>query len=109
MLKIKDNVDLKELEKYGFVYRKIYDNYMYLSSKENYIDKTDNYLQIDDRRLSGFTRDLIGHEELFNPAQAIIKDEYLDLLYDLIKDGLVEKIETEKQYGKRSLERHRRI
>ena len=26
MLKIKDNVDLKELEKFGFVYRKHYKN-----------------------------------------------------------------------------------
>ena len=93
MLKIREDVDLKELEKYGFVYRKIYDNYMYLSSKENYKDKTDNYLEIDKRKLSGFTKDLIEHNKLYDPTQATIKDEYLDTLYDLIKADLVVKVE----------------
>ena len=47
MLKIKDNVDLKELEKFGFVYRKCYHNYIKLHSEKNYHDFVDNYIQIE--------------------------------------------------------------
>ncbi len=81
MLKIKDNVDLKELEKYGFqdcerIYVKkrirVDDQSSDLRErKEIYIDK-------DSRRIS------IGIG-LYNT------NVELDTIYDLINDGLVEK------------------
>ena len=78
MLKVKDNVDLKELEKYG--YRQdvdmsfSYHKNLYLSGVEIFID-------------SG-TRQI---HELYHPEY---KCEFENLKYidDLIKDGLVEKV-----------------
>jgi len=79
MLKIKDNVDLKELEKYGFKYceRNFYrydreiDNIMVWTL---YITRTHHNIQI------------IVHEP------CTMAKELQTLLYDLIKDGLAEKI-----------------
>ena len=73
MLKIKDNVDLKELEKYGFVCVDREDLWYYFNQengmKVNYGDgELDYYLC-----------------ELTN--------DFVYTLYDLIKDGLVEKVE----------------
>ena len=94
MLKIKDNVDLKELEKFGFTYRKYYTNYTKLHSNKNYEDYVDNYIQIgNDRILKPYARLLNGHEtDYIDKGQVIIKDEFLDTLYDLIKADLVEKV-----------------
>lgn len=94
MLKIKDDVDLKELEKFGFVYRKHYDNYMKLHSEKDYEDYVDNYIQIgNDRILQPYTRILDGHDEKYcDKRQTIIKNEFLDTIYDLIQAGLVEKV-----------------
>ena len=79
MLKIKDNVDLKELEKFGF---KKYEYGEYSSyhqtKKENaeIIIEKDRYISI-------------------NPygENDIIKNSLLDILYDLIKADLVEKVD----------------
>ena len=76
MLKIKDNVDLKELEKFGFKKK------TYLDSKclvlESTINEVHNYqdilFELPSRRL-GFCN--WGY----------------DILYDLIQAGLVEKVE----------------
>lgn len=73
MLKIKDNVDLKELEKYGFS----------LNNKEWFLlDINGATLQI-----KPITREILidsyNTETYHNPA----------ILYDLIKDGLVEKVD----------------
>lgn len=86
MLKIKDNVDLKELEKYDFCeYEEdtkidgipiLYDKYCY---KDFYIYITK------DRKIYGGQCDYIKGNVLGN--------ENFDTLYDLIKDGLVEKID----------------
>ena len=79
MLKIKDNVDLKELEKYGFKYYegKNY-NWYENKSKEN-IELT-YFVDCDFKNISVSTYD--GDEvELDN------------LLYDLIKADLVEKVD----------------
>lgn len=86
MLKIKDNVDLKELEKYDFCeYEEdtkidgisiLYDKYCY---KDFYIYITK------DRKIYGEQCDYIRGNVLGN--------ENFDALYDLIKDGLVEKID----------------
>lgn len=70
MLKIKDDVDLKELEKYGFK-KKYYYNAMCIIREDR---KHDIFFDLKTRKL------------LF------INYGY-DVLYDLIKDGLVEKIE----------------
>ena len=74
MLKIKDNVDLKELEKFGF--EKIDNGYIntYLNNKANY---GLNGIQIDTE-----TRELYA-ELMF---------EQVELFYNLIKADLVEKV-----------------
>lgn len=73
MLKIKDNIDLKELEKYGFKLIKDYISdkyYAYLSGS---------------LRINLSNKKLIKNDAHFN--------EYdLDVVYDLIQDGLVEKV-----------------
>ena len=76
MLKIKDNVDLKELEKYGF-----YDN-KYSFANKNY-SHISTCGEVVNRMLIHKDR----HIRFNNPT---IK--CLDGLYDLIKDGLVEKV-----------------
>lgn len=96
MLKIKDNVDLKELEKYGFVYREYYKNYIKLHSDKNYEDYVDNYIQVGNNRiLKPYARLLNGHEtDYICKSQVNIKDEFLNTIYDLIKADLVEKVEV---------------
>ena len=92
-LRIKENVDLKELEKFGFVYRKHYNNWSKLHYEKNYEDYVDNYIQIgNDKILKSYTRILNGHDkEYCDNRQTNIKNEFLDTLYDLIKADLVEK------------------
>lgn len=80
MLKIKDNVDLKELEKFGFKYvsSEYYDYYFlkrYLGNDED--DRICYQIGIDDREI-----------------RIVRLDGELDTtLYDLIKADLVEKVE----------------
>ena len=82
MLKIKDNVDLKELKKYGFKYCDIskYDEFLenkfmsYLFKGQTYIDE--------DRKFSS----CVWPEEVDTYANE-------DMLYDLIKADLVEKVD----------------
>ena len=95
MLKIKKNVDLKELEKFGFVYRKHYNDWIKLHYEKNYEDYVDNYIQIgNDKIFKPYTQILNGHDkEYCDKRQTNIKNEFLDTLYDLIKADLVEKVE----------------
>ena len=77
MLKIKDNVDLKELEKYGFNNKYYVDEYVY--SKELIIGthyKEEIVVWVKDREI-----------------QVANSIRILNTLYDLIKDGIVEKVE----------------
>lgn len=76
MLKIKDNVDLKELEKYGYVYKEQPGS----GARKRYelSNDFDVYVYIDNRVL---------HFNRFN------SNHQTDTLYDLIQDGLVEKVE----------------
>ena len=79
MLKIKDNVDLKELEKFGF--RIKYSEFdgkptTYVHNDFEYV-----YVFIKDRELTA-TSNTYEEEKPIN-----------DLLYDLIKADLVEKVE----------------
>lgn len=76
MLKIKDDVDLKELEKFGFVkyqYRENHSYYMYPDIKNYQL-----YIFIENRQI--FTNDIYNEKPLV-------------VLYDLIQAGLVEKPE----------------
>lgn len=97
MLKIKDNVDLKELEKFGFIYREHYKNYSKGHFDKDYEDYVDNYIQVgNDKILSPYTRILNGHDtEYCDKNQTNIKNQFLDTLYDLIKADLVEKVDDE--------------
>ena len=76
MLKIKDNVDLKELEKFGFEYSKMMDWH-----KENF----NMTISLGDNRAINTTCDDYYYD----------KDIYecIEWIYDLIEAGLVEKVE----------------
>ena len=74
MLKIRDGIDLKELEKYGFHKEKVYCEYVY----------TDENIDINAKDRTIDTWDYLGCTDL---------NRYNDVLYDLIKDGLVEKVD----------------
>lgn len=77
MLKIKDDVDLKELEKFGFNY---------------YSDTESNYYGCCEKS-DGFTEVFINNARVIS-VYAITKKSIfdLDVLYDLIQAGLVEKV-----------------
>ena len=91
MLKIKDNVDLKELEKFGFEFKKVkkiglnynvYEKKLFLGSIDIYPDKT--YRKNYDRKVLLHTSDRSWYYETNNDA--------LDTIFDLISAGLVEKV-----------------
>lgn len=85
MLKIKDSVDLKELEKYGFKYCDVskYDDF--LDEKfMSYIYKNKQIYIDEDRSFA--------HCEW---PESMNLSEKEDMLYDLIKADLVEKVEGE--------------
>lgn len=81
MLKIKDDVDLKKLEKYGFIERDDLGVINYCYYKEN------KELWISGQRIVcvGVDCEMASYE--------IIPDEILDVLYSLTKADLVEKVE----------------
>ena len=80
MLKIKDNVDLKELEKFGFIFMEISGLYF---KKKRLNDDEDNKvcysINTDDRKVYYYQS---GYEVCMEAT-----------LYDLIKADLVEKVE----------------
>jgi len=85
MLKIKDNIDLKELEKYEELECMIPEVYGFNMKYENtYTDKKCIY--------STDREDLYCELDIMEDGE-IRASCYLDLIYDLIKDGLVEKVE----------------
>ena len=82
MLKIKDNVDLKELEKYGFEYNKLLDEYVI----DIAIDRRGACVELAIRRRY-LKLDFIGDDTGGSG------EDYLDdVIYDLIKADLVEKV-----------------
>ena len=82
MLKIKDNVDLKELEKYGFEYR----DYCEYANSYVYEEKNNGWSN-DEIVIYCDSREICKHYEDFS-------NDYLQYkINDLIKDGLVEKID----------------
>lgn len=77
MLKIKDNVDLKELEKFGFEVEETFEDKP-TELYDNAYTKIELYDDIYDK---------------WNTRQIfVIGSAYLDKVYDLIQAGLVEKV-----------------
>lgn len=88
MLKIKDNVDLKELEKYGFKRQKfpIEDNKIYTTEyRRTYFDELDTITSIDDE-----TREIYDWCDAFTYDWGQRESTLVD---DLIKANLVEKVD----------------
>ena len=88
MLKIKDNVDLKELEKYGFKYDKYGDLCKELKIKEQFDEVKVLFICVD-----------LTDKRYLRRIGLIANDTYcfdyeLDILYDLIKADLVEKVDV---------------
>ena len=82
MLKIKDNVDLKELEKYEFEY------FINGCGTYGYSYKTTRgFITIVEKDKEYNNK---YNDERMIKENDIVKN--IDLLYDLIKDGLVEKV-----------------
>ena len=86
MLKIKDNVDLKELEKFGFVEDGWYDDKFYKCNLKD--GRTYMTIGVHDGEI-GIPTSLYGDI----PAVYI---NNLDIIYTLIQAGLVEKVEDEQ-------------
>jgi hypothetical protein len=83
MLKIKDNVDLKELEKYGF---KFHEEYYDENGNLKYYFAGQN-LYIFEKENGEFDRSFDNTDYGFSMYD-------IDLLYDLIKADLVEKVDA---------------
>lgn len=101
MLKIKDNVDLKELEKFGFYeteyyYAKELDTETYiLPTSEPICKGTQTVLFlgiIKENKNILFDIEMSWSKDL-NPQGYFYRAEKIDLLFDLIQAGLVEKVE----------------
>ena len=75
MLKIKDNVDLKELEKFGF--HKYYSTWS--------IDVDGKY--------SRESLSILKKDRIIMPILWQVNEKTIDILFDLIQAGLVEKVE----------------
>ena len=107
MLKIKDNVDLKELEKFGFKYKKEkegYLNHYYFINEKTGFNKSLKNGEIDYFYDENVIKILERTKEIVNviscrayDGKDITTKYYLyyenDILYDLIKADLVEKVE----------------
>ena len=90
MLKIKDNVDLKELEKFGFEYEK---KKYYIDTARDLMDSETRsavfpvskrfaiYININDRKIT-VTKNIVCWQD----------QSKVDVLFDLIQAGLVEKV-----------------
>ena len=80
MLKIKDSVDLKELEKFGFIkYRSIDDGELYWCICDLFIGKDKRILQDDG----------------INSCKSVdyqLNEIEIGIIFDLIQSGLVEKV-----------------
>jgi len=88
MLKIKDDVDLKELEKFGFKHDSIFGVEMYIKSKPHKKEANDH---------------IIDRVFVYEDNRRIVTDIYssnthrlqTDILSDLIQAGLIEQVEEE--------------
>ena len=98
MLKIKDNVDLKELEKYGYlegsktlnVAYGYYGKYFEYDYEERIDDYPMDIIEIGEDRIIRLTETFKNSVRGFEVED---DDRIKKLIKDLIKDGLVEKVE----------------
>ena len=87
MLRIKDNVDLKELEKYGFVNDEIYGRKVKIKKMMTKEKWNSEIVEID--LITGQLQIFIDDEYYESYTQS----DTLDFIYDLIKADLVVKVE----------------
>lgn len=82
MLKIKDNVDLKQLEKFGFEYQKkqsnIREHYSLTQKTSRFSTELYAWVDCEDRSI--------------HKGTWIDSEEYAVIIFDLIQAGLVEKV-----------------
>jgi len=84
MLKIKDNVDLKELEKFGFKPK-----YNEDTGKIKSYSYENKRIEVSDRQIP-FWKDYNEYHEI---NRTYYDSDIVEVLYDLIQAGLVEKVE----------------
>ena len=109
MLKIKDNVDLKELEKFGFKrveFRKMFSDYVrsYQYEVKAFNDICDYHLLMQTDTIIVHDKDSVDYERNiqiiiqdhskvdFGDKIVGMKEETMHKLFDLIQAGLVEKV-----------------
>lgn len=94
MLKIKDNIDLKELEKYGFKKHKRDDKDVIVSKwvMERYYEERSNSYSLNPMPIINITGTLGGYKRVDLLLRCGFEQMTLDILYDLIQAGLVEKV-----------------
>ena len=98
MLKIKENIELKTLKKYGFqeVQQNERINYVYMPVDEIWDNHGNTIVVCNDSNLFNLDR-YIGEDRLlefrFNEQASFEFEKTIELLFDLIKAGLVEKVE----------------
>jgi len=105
MLKIKENVDLKELEKFGFkkeVEKHATYKYECKNGEEDYFTETlyryddgINTIEIVEKRENSDWKHLNQERELYvfeSDYDCGVSESMLSVLYDLIQAGLVEKL-----------------
>ena len=87
MLKIKDDIDLKELEKYGFRFDRYSNKYTKVVAYPFFYIDIDIY--IDNPNFQH--REIKAYSSIIYD---IVKEDWIEInIQDLIKDGLVEKVE----------------
>ena len=91
MLKIKDNIDLKELEKYGFKKDEIKCNYVMTFEKSEYESEVYSWQVHIPTRTLYFDIDDIRSEV----CSINLGSYFFLILFILIKDGLVEKVQND--------------
>lgn len=115
MLKIKDDVNLKELEKFGFKRTRHIDTFSeddwwrveLVQEKDGSIRKKTNEDKFPNEEVNWVTWDKgyfsinefdrTNDEEKFESRQILDIDEDFDTLYDLIKSNLIEKVENKNE------------
>lgn len=93
MLKIKDNVDLEELKKFGFINK---NRYYMIKEFTTYVNESGNKNAL----LVYFSNRGISLDIMNNNYSYHVFDDELggieDTIYDLIKANLVEKVESDE-------------
>ena len=83
MLKIKDDVNLKELEKFGFKYDKEMKYYY-----KHCLGTFNKFIVLTEDDIDSFKGQIVFYND-----RAFNTTLYMDALYDLIQAGLVEKVD----------------